>query len=214
MSMETFAKSYNPKDVEKKWYSYWEEKNYFYADNTSKGSRFSIVIPPPNVTGSLHMGHALQHTLHDILVRWKRMSGYNTLWLPGTDHASIAVHYVLDKQLSDKNKNRFDLGREDFLKLAWEWKKTSGGTILNQMRRMGVSCDWTRERFTMDDRLSEAVIEVFVRLYEEGLIYRGEYIVNWCPRCKTAISDLEVVYESDKGKLWHLKYPVIGSTSS
>ena len=211
MSRESLAKSYSPEEVEKKWYLFWEEKNYFHADNTAKGPRFSIVIPPPNVTGSLHMGHALQHTLHDILIRWKRMSGYNTLWLPGTDHASIAVHYVLDKQLSEKNKNRFDLGREEFLKLAWEWKKTSGGTILNQMRRMGVSCDWSRERFTMDEQLSRAVIEVFVRLYEEGLIYRGEYVVNWCPRCKTAISDLEVVYESDKGKLWYLKYPVIGS---
>ncbi|MBN2317787.1 MAG: valine--tRNA ligase [Acidobacteria bacterium] len=212
MSCEPLAKSYSPKEVEKRWYLFWEEKNYFFADNTAGNPRFSIVIPPPNVTGSLHMGHALQHTLHDILVRWKRMRGYNTLWLPGTDHASIAVHYVLDKQLSEKNKNRFDLGREEFLKLAWEWKKTSGGTILNQMRRMGVSCDWSRERFTMDDRLSRAVVEVFVRLYEEGLIYRGEYIVNWCPRCKTAISDLEVVYESENGKLWHLKYPVIGST--
>ena len=211
MSCEPLAKSYNPKEVEKKWYSFWEEKNYFFADNTSKSPRFSIVIPPPNVTGSLHMGHALQHTLHDILVRWKRMCGYNTLWLPGTDHASIAVHYVLDKQLSEKNLNRFDLGREEFLKLAWEWKKASGGTILNQMRRMGVSCDWSRERFTMDEQLSRAVVEVFVRLYEEGLIYRGEYIVNWCPRCKTAISDLEVVYESNNGKLWHLKYPVAGS---
>ena len=211
MSCESLAKSYSPKEVEEKWYHFWEEKKYFLADNTAKDPRFSIVIPPPNVTGSLHMGHALQHTLHDILVRWKRMSGYNTLWLPGTDHASIAVHYVLDKQLGEKNKNRFDLGREEFLKLAWEWKKTSGGTILNQMRRMGVSCDWSRERFTMDEQLSRAVVEVFVRLYEEGLIYRGEYIVNWCPRCKTAISDLEVVYESDKGKLWHLKYPVVDS---
>jgi valyl-tRNA synthetase len=160
------------------------------------------------------MGHALQHTLHDILIRWKRMSGFNTLWLPGTDHASIAVHYVLDKQLESEKKSRFDLGREEFLKIAWEWKKTSGGTILNQMRRMGVSCDWSRERFTMDEQLSRAVIEVFVRLYEEGLIYRGEYIVNWCPRCKTAISDLEVVYQPTRGKLWHIRYPVAGSGES
>jgi len=212
MSSEPLAKSYSPEEFEKKWYLFWEEKNYFLADNSTEKECFSIVIPPPNVTGSLHMGHALQHTLHDILVRWKRMSGFNTLWLPGTDHASIAVHYVLDKQLGTENKNRFDLGREEFLKLAWKWKKTSGGTILNQMRRMGVSCDWSRERFTMDDRLSSAVVEVFVRLYEEGLIYRGEYIVNWCPRCKTAISDLEVVYQPSKGKLWHLKYPVVGSS--
>ncbi len=211
MSREALAKSYNPTQFEQKWYAFWEEKGVFQADNTSKKPRFAIVIPPPNVTGSLHMGHALQHTLHDILVRWKRMSGFNTLWLPGTDHASIAVHYVLDKQLEKEKRSRFDLGREEFLKLAWEWKKSSGGTILNQMRRMGVSCDWSRERFTMDDQLSKAVVEVFVRLYEEGLIYRGEYIVNWCPRCKTAISDLEVVYQTTKGKLWHIKYPIVGS---
>ncbi|MEJ2109469.1 MAG: valine--tRNA ligase [Acidobacteriota bacterium] len=211
MSSEQLAKSYSPDEFEQRWYKFWENEKYFLADNRNRGKRFSVVIPPPNVTGSLHMGHALQHTLHDILVRWKRMLGYNTLWLPGTDHASIAVHYVLDKQLSEENRNRFDLGREEFLKLAWEWRKESGGTILNQMRRLGVSCDWSRERFTMDEGLSKAVVEVFVRLYEEGLIYRGEYIVNWCTRCKTAISDLEVVYQSKRGKLWHLKYPIVGS---
>ncbi|NLT67138.1 MAG: valine--tRNA ligase [Acidobacteria bacterium] len=211
MSREPLAKSYDPREFEQKWYDFWETKGYFEADSASTRPRFSIVIPPPNVTGSLHMGHALQHTLHDILVRWKRMSGFNTLWLPGTDHASIAVHYVLDKQLDKENRSRFDLGREEFLKLAWEWKKTSGGTILNQMRRMGVSCDWSRERFTMDEQLSRAVVEVFVRLYEEGLIYRGEYIVNWCPRCQTAISDLEVVYKATSGKLWHIRYPVVGT---
>ena len=212
MTREPLAKSFAPIEFEQKWYRFWEDQGYFHADNASKKPRFSIVIPPPNVTGSLHMGHALQHTLHDILVRWKRMSGFNTLWLPGTDHASIAVHYVLDKQLEKENKNRFDLGREEFLKTAWEWKKSSGGTILNQMRRMGVSCDWERERFTMDAQMSRAVVEVFVRLYEEGLIYRGEYIVNWCPRCKTAISDLEVVYQAKSGKLWHIKYPIINSS--
>ncbi len=212
MVSETLEKAYSPNDFEQKWYAFWEAKNFFVADNRAGEPRFSIVIPPPNVTGSLHMGHALQHTLHDILVRWKRMLGFNTLWLPGTDHASIAVHYVLDKQLGAENKNRFDLGREEFLKLAWKWRQTSGGTILNQMRRMGVSCDWSRERFTMDENLSKAVVEVFVRLYEEGLIYRGEYIVNWCTRCKTAISDLEVVYEPHQGSLWYLKYPVVGST--
>jgi valyl-tRNA synthetase len=206
------AKSYAPIEFEQKWYHFWENQGYFHADNASQKPRFSIVIPPPNVTGSLHMGHALQHTLHDILVRWKRMSGFNTLWLPGTDHASIAVHYVLDKRLEKENKSRFDLGREEFLKTAWEWKKSSGGTILNQMRRMGVSCDWERERFTLDEQLSRAVVEVFVRLYEEGLIYRGEYIVNWCPRCKTAISDLEVVYKTNHGKLWYIKYPVVNSS--
>jgi valyl-tRNA synthetase len=212
MSRELPAKAYAPNEFEQKWYAFWENHKFFQADNASTKPRFSIVIPPPNVTGSLHMGHALQHTLHDILVRWKRMSGFNTLWLPGTDHASIAVHYVLDKQLEKEKKSRFDLGRDGFMKLAWEWKKSSGGTILNQMRRMGVSCDWGRERFTMDEQLSRAVIEVFVRLYEEGLIYRGEYIVNWCPRCKTAISDLEVVYQPTHGKLWHINYPIIGSS--
>ena len=211
MPHELLAKSYEPNAFEQKWYGFWEREGFFQADAKSAKSRFSIVIPPPNVTGSLHMGHALQHTLHDILVRWKRMSGFNTLWLPGTDHASIAVHYVLDRQMEKEKKSRFDLGRENFMKLAWEWKKTSGGTILNQMRRMGVSCDWSRERFTMDEQLSRAVVEVFVRLYEEGLIYRGEYIVNWCPRCKTAISDLEVVYQQSAGKLWHIRYPVVGS---
>jgi valyl-tRNA synthetase len=210
MSREPLAKSYEPTEVEQKWYKFWEDAGFFKADNASTKPRFSIVIPPPNVTGSLHMGHALQHTLHDILVRWKRMNGFNTLWLPGTDHASIAVHYVLDKRLEKQKKNRFDLGREKFLKIAWEWKKSSGGTILNQMRRMGVSCDWSRERFTMDEQLSRAVVEVFVRLYEEGLIYRGEYIVNWCPRCKTAISDLEVAYQTTIGELWHIKYPILG----
>ena len=211
MVREQLDKSYQPKEFEQRWYSFWEDRGFFKADAASEKPVFSIVIPPPNVTGSLHMGHALQHTLHDILVRWKRMNGFNTLWLPGTDHASIAVHYVLDKQLEAEKKNRFDLGREEFMRIAWEWKKTSGGTILNQMRRMGVSCDWSRERFTMDAQLSRAVTEVFVRLYEEGLIYRGEYIVNWCPRCKTAISDLEVIYKASQGNLWHIKYPIVGS---
>jgi valyl-tRNA synthetase len=212
MSRELPAKSYEPTKVEQRWYAFWENHNLFKADSPSTKPSYCIVIPPPNVTGSLHMGHALQHTLHDILIRWKRMIGMNTLWLPGTDHASIAVHYVLDKQLDKENKSRFDLGREEFLKRAWEWRKTSGGTILNQMRRMGVSCDWSRERFTMDEQLSKAVQEVFVRLYEEGLIYRGEYIVNWCPRCKTAISDLEVLYKPTRGKLWYIRYPIVNDS--
>ena len=210
MAREMLDKSYAPGLFEQRWYSFWEEHGYFKADNPSPKPRFSIVIPPPNVTGSLHMGHALQHTLHDILVRWKRMSGFNTLWLPGTDHASIAVHYVLDKQLEAEHRTRFDLGRERFLEMAWKWRQSSGGTILNQMRRMGVSVDWSRERFTMDEGLSHAVREVFIRLYEEGLIYRGEYMVNWCPRCQTAISDLEVAYQEKRGKLWHIRYPLVG----
>ncbi|MBZ5495874.1 MAG: valine--tRNA ligase [Acidobacteriia bacterium] len=210
MPREMLGKSYDPALFEQRWYAVWEERGYFKAENPSTRPRFSIVIPPPNVTGTLHMGHALQHTLHDILVRWKRMSGYNTLWLPGMDHASIAVHYVLDKQLEAEHKSRFDLGRERFLEIAWKWKESSGGTILNQMCRMGVSCDWSRERFTMDPALSHAVQEAFIRLYEEGLIYRGEYMVNWCPRCKTAISDLEVAYHATHGKLWYIRYPLIG----
>jgi len=209
MTREMLHKSYDPSQFEQRWYAFWEKRGFFKAENPSPNPRFSIVIPPPNVTGSLHMGHALQHTLHDILVRWKRMSGYNTLWLPGTDHASIAVHYVLDKQLEAEGKSRFDLGRERFLELAWKWKESSGGAILNQMRRMGVSCDWSRERFTMDPGLSRAVREVFIRLYREELIYRGEYIVNWCPRCKTAISDLEVAYQPKHGKLWYIRYPLV-----
>ncbi|MBM3791717.1 MAG: valine--tRNA ligase, partial [Acidobacteria bacterium] len=210
MPRELLEKSYDPARVEQKWYAFWEERGYFCAENPSAKPRFSIVIPPPNVTGSLHMGHALQHTLHDILVRWKRMSGFNTLWLPGTDHASIAVHFLLDRQLEKEGTTRFELGRERFLEVAWQWKQASGGTILNQMRRLGVSVDWSRERFTLDPGLSNAVQEVFVRLYEEGLIYRGEYMVNWCPRCKTAISDLEVVYRTVQGKLWHVRYPLAG----
>jgi valyl-tRNA synthetase len=207
-------KAYQPRQVEEKWYSFWESKGYFVADNRSPRPRFSTVIPPPNLTGSLHMGHALQHTLYDILVRWKRMSGFNTLWLPGTDHASIAVHFVLDKQLEAERTTRFELGRDRFMERAWRWKETSGGTILRQMRRLGVSCDWTRERFTMDPGLSRAVTEVFVRLYREGLIYRGEYMVNWCPRCKTALSDLEVAHEPKDGTLWHIRYPLADGTSS
>src|SRR5438477_1793383 len=176
-------KTYDPQQAEQEHYARWEEQGCFAPEinRDAQALVYSIVIPPPNVTGSLHMGHALQHTLHDILVRWKRMSGYNTLWLPGMDHASIAVHYVLDRQLEARNLTRFALGREGFLDLAWKWKEESGGIILKQMRRLGVSCDWSRQRFTMDEGLSRAVTEVFVRLYEEGLIYRGEYIVNWCP---------------------------------
>jgi valyl-tRNA synthetase len=210
MSREMLDKSYNPALFEQRWYAEWEGRGYFEAANPSSKPRFSIVIPPPNVTGTLHMGHALQHTLHDVLVRWKRMSGYNTLWLPGMDHASIAVHFVLDKQFESQHTDRFEIGRDRFMEIAWKWKESSGGTILNQMRRMGVSCDWSRERFTMDAALSHAVQEAFVRLYEEGLIYRGEYIVNWCPRCKTAISDLEVAHQATHGKLWYLRYPLIG----
>ncbi len=171
---------------------------------------YSIVIPPPNVTGVLHIGHALNNTLQDILIRFKRMEGYSVLWMPGTDHAGIATQNVVEKQLAAEGSSRHSLGREKFIERVWQWKKTSGGTIINQLKKLGASCDWSRERFTMDEGLTEAVKEVFVRLYQEGLIYRGHYIINWCPRCQTALSDLEVEYEEVAGKLYHLKYPVKG----
>ncbi|MEW6602736.1 MAG: class I tRNA ligase family protein, partial [Nitrospirota bacterium] len=199
-------KRYSPKDIEKKWYDFWLQKGYFKAEAKSGKPSYCIVIPPPNVTGSLHIGHALDITLQDVLIRWKRMSGFNTLWLPGTDHAGIATQNVVEKALQSKGEDRHKLGREKFIERVWEWKKLYGGTIINQLKSMGASCDWSRERFTLDEGLSKAVKEVFVRLYEEGLIYRGDYIINWCPRCHTALSDLEVEHEDVKGKLWYIKY--------
>ncbi len=199
-------KRYNPHDIEKKWYDFWIEKNYFKADSVSDKEPYCIVIPPPNITGSLHIGHALDITLQDIMIRWKRMSGFNTLWLPGTDHAGIATQNVVEKELQKQGIDRHKLGREKFVEKVWEWKKLYGGTIINQLKSIGASCDWSRERFTLDEVLSEAVREVFVRLYEEGLIYRGDYIINWCTRCHTALSDLEVEHEDIKGKLYYLKY--------
>ena len=201
-------KGYEPSEVEKKWSEWWEEQGFFSADTDSEKSAFSVVIPPPNVTGRLHMGHALNITLQDIMVRWKRMEGANVLWLPGTDHAGIATQNVVERQLATEGKNRANIGREKFEELVWEWKEKSENHILNQIRRLGSSCDWSRKRFTLDEGLSSAVREVFIQLYEEGLIYRGEYIVNWCPRCTTAISDLEVEYKSISGKLWYIKYPL------
>ncbi|RJQ21445.1 MAG: valine--tRNA ligase [Nitrospiraceae bacterium] len=199
-------KRYEPKDIEKKWYDFWIEKNYFRAEAKSDRPPYCIVIPPPNVTGSLHIGHALDITLQDIMIRWKRMSGFNTLWLPGTDHAGIATQNVVEKELRKQGTDRHTLGREKFIEKVWEWKKLYGGTIINQLKSMGASCDWSRERFTLDEGLSRAVREVFVRLYEEGLIYRGEYLINWCPRCHTALSDLEVEHEDVQGKLYYMKY--------
>jgi valyl-tRNA synthetase len=201
-------KTYDPKSVEQKWYGFWLEKNYFHADPNAGGKAFSIVIPPPNVTGSLHIGHALNSTLQDVLIRWMRMSGMNTLWVPGTDHAGIATQNVVERQLVKENIDRHILGREKFVEKVWEWKKEYGGRIINQLKRIGASCDWERERFTMDDGLSRAVREVFVTLYEEGLIYRGERLINWCPRCHTALSDIEVEHEDEKGKLYHISYPL------
>ena len=199
---------YDPKTTEAKWQKYWEENQVFKADPNHSGEPYSIVIPPPNVTGSLHMGHAFEHALIDTLVRYHRMKGRNTLWLPGTDHASIAVSTILDKQLKDEGKTRKDLGRENYLTRAWQWKEESGGTIVSQLRRLGLSVDWSRERFTMDEGLSKAVLEAFVQLYEEGLIYRGEYLVNWCPATQSAVSDLEVDNQEVNGHLWHFRYPL------
>ena len=204
-------KAYEPLEVEKKWYSRWEEKGYFQACADSDRPAYCIVMPPPNVTGRLHMGHALNITLQDIVIRWKRMKGLNILWVPGTDHAGIATQNVVERHLAEKGLRRADLGREKFEQTVWEWKETAESNILRQIRKLGCSCDWSRQRFTLDEGLSRAVREVFVRLYEEGLIYRGEYLVNWCPRCSTAISDLEVNYQPAQGKLWYLKYPLKGS---
>ncbi len=204
------SNAYEPKAIEEKWLSIWLQKNLFRADPEAPGTPFSIVIPPPNVTGSLHMGHALNVTLQDILVRYKRMTGANVLWLPGTDHAGIATQNVVERQLAEQGLRKESLGRERFVEKVWEWKRQYGGIIIEQLKRLGASCDWSRERFTMDSGLSRAVREVFVRLFEEGLIYRGDYIINWCPRCQTALSDLEVELRETKGHLWHIRYPVVG----
>ncbi|AFZ56131.1 valine--tRNA ligase [Anabaena cylindrica FACHB-243] len=199
---------YEPFSTEAKWQKFWEENQVYKADPDHKGEPYCIVIPPPNVTGSLHMGHAFESALIDTLVRYHRMKGRNTLWLPGTDHASIAVQTILEKQLKAEGKTRYDLGREKFLERAWQWKAESGGTIVNQLRRLGVSVDWTRERFTLDEGLSKAVLEAFIRLYDEKLIYRGNYLVNWCPASQSAVSDLEVEPKEVNGNLWHFRYPL------
>jgi valyl-tRNA synthetase len=200
-------KAYEPHEVEKRWYSFWEQEGLFVAKITDEKRPYSIVIPPPNITGSLHMGHALNNILQDILIRYKRMAGYNTLWVPGTDHAGIATQNVVERQLAAEGLDRHTVGREKFIERVWRWKEESGGQIINQLKRLGCACDWSRQRFTMDDGLSRAVREVFVRLYREGLIYRGDYIINWCPRCHTALADLEVEHENHKGSLYHIRYP-------
>ncbi|MBI2216520.1 MAG: valine--tRNA ligase [Candidatus Rokubacteria bacterium] len=197
---------YDPHETEARWYPFWEGRGYFRADPSRPGTAYSIVIPPPNVTGSLHMGHAVNNTLQDILVRQKRMDGLNTLWLPGTDHAGIATQYVVERQLAAEGKTKEDLGRKAFIERVWRWKEESGGTIIRQLRRLGSSCDWSRERFTMDAGLSRAVREVFVRLWEEGLIYRDDYIVNWCPRCQTVLADLEVEREERDAEFVYIRY--------
>ena len=203
-------KRYDAKAVEAKWYPLWE-KNGCFHDEPGVGVPYSVVIPPPNVTGILHMGHALNQTIQDVLVRWRRMSGFNTLWLPGTDHAGIATQNVVEKALRKEGKRRQDLGREAFIERVWDWKKQYGGTIVHQQRKLGNSTDWQRERFTFDEGCSHAVTKVFCDLYEAGLIYKGNYIVNWCPRCGTALANDEVEHETNHGHLWYVRYPVVGS---
>ncbi|SVE05412.1 uncharacterized protein METZ01_LOCUS458266, partial [marine metagenome] len=200
---------YSPQDIEKSWYAKWEENNYFAP--SGEGQSFSIAIPPPNVTGTLHMGHAFQHSLVDSLIRYKRMQGFNTLWQMGTDHAGISTQMVVTEQLAVQGIKPLDLGRENFVENVWDWKEQSGGIISRQLRRLGASLHWETERFTMDEGLSRAVLEVFVRLYDEGLIYRGKRLVNWDPVLKTSISDLEVVSEEEAGNLWHFRYPLVDS---
>ena len=203
-------KTYDPRLVEDKWYAYWKEQGFFHAEVDETKEPFCIVIPPPNITGQLHMGHALDNTYQDILVRWKRMQGFNTVWIPGTDHAGIATQARVEDHLrATEGKTRHDVGREEFLRRTWEWKEEYGNHILNQLKKLGASLDWERERFTMDEGCSRAVREVFVRLYEKGLIYQGNYSVNWCPKCSTTLSDIEVEHEEGAGKLYHVKYPLV-----
>ena len=205
--MKELAKTYSPSEFEERIYKNWCEKKYFTPVIDHSKPHFSIVIPPPNITGQLHMGHALDNTLQDILIRYKRMNGYCTLWLPGTDHASIATEAKIVEAMRKEGVSKDDIGRDGFLERAWAWKEQYGGRIISQLKKLGSSCDWSRERFTMDEGCSEAVKEVFVRLYNKGLIYRGERIINWCPHCLTSISDAEVEYEEQAGHFWHIKYP-------
>lgn len=206
--MIELEKAYNAKTVEDALYKFWVEKKYFHADVNKEKKPYVIVIPPPNITGILHMGHALNNTIQDILIRYKRMNGFETLWMPGTDHAGIATQNVVEKKLRKNGIHKDQLGREKFLEEVWKWREEYGSTIINQLKRLGSSCDWDRTRFTMDEGLSDAVLEVFVKLYEKGLIYRGNYIINWCPRCKTALSDEEAEHKDIDGGLYHIKYPI------
>ena len=209
--MKELEKTYNPADIEQRLYDKWLEKKYFHAEPDENKKPFTIIIPPPNITGQLHMGHALDNTMQDIIIRVKRMQGYNALWQPGTDHASIATEVKILEQLKKEGITKDDLTREEFLERAWEWKKEYGGRIINQLKKLGSSCDWDRERFTMDEGCNKAVKEVFVKLYDKGLIYKGSKIINWCPVCKTSISDAEVEHEEKAGHFWHLRYPIAGT---
>jgi len=208
--MKELPTRYDPQQIEESIYSSWQDEKLFHADENAKGETYSIVIPPPNITGILHMGHALNNTIQDILIRWKRMQGLDTLWMPGTDHAGIATQNVVERQLAKDGVKRQDLGREKFLDKVWQWREEYGSTIIRQLKRLGCSCDWDRTRFTMDEGLSDAVKEVFVRLYEDGLLYKGDYIINWCPRCGTALSDEEAEHRDVDGMLYYIKYPIKG----
>ena len=205
---EELSKVYDPKAVEERRYAEWMEKGYFHAEVDENKKPFTIVIPPPNVTGQLHMGHAFDETLQDILIRYKRMQGYSALWMPGTDHAGIATQIKVEAELRKEGLTRYDLGREKFLDRVWDWKKEYGGRIINQLKKLGSSCDWERERFTMDEGCSKAVREVFVNLYNKGIIYQGPRIINWCPHCITALSNEEVEHAEQQGNFWHIKYPI------
>jgi len=206
--MQNIPSQYNPKEVEEKWYKLWEQKGFFEASVDPDKKPYCIVIPPPNITGILHMGHALNNTIQDILIRYKRMQGYSSLWMPGTDHAGIATQNVVEKQLAKDGVKRQDLGREKFLEHVWKWRDTYGSTIIRQLKRLGSSCDWSRLRFTMDEYYSEIVRDAFIHLYEKGLLYRGNYIINWCPRCQTALSDEEAAHHEIQGYLYYIKYPL------
>ena len=209
MSKE-LAKTYDPKGLEDRLYQKWLDKGYFHAKVNPEKKPFTIVMPPPNVTGQLHMGHALDNTMQDILIRFKRMQGYEALWQPGTDHAAIATEVKVIEMLKKKGIDKDEIGREEFLKHCWQWKEEYGNRIVSQLKKMGSSADWERERFTMDEGCSEAVEEVFVKLYEKGYIYKGSRIINWCPVCQTSISDAEVEHEDQAGHFWHINYPIAG----
>ena len=207
MRTDGISKSFDPNEAEPRLYSEWMNKGYFGAKVDPDKKPFCVVMPPPNITGQLHMGHALDNTLQDILIRYKRMKGFEALWVPGTDHASIATEAKIVEKMREEGLTKDDLGREKFLERAWDWKKQYGGRIVEQLKKLGSSCDWSRERFTMDGGCSEAVKDVFIKYYNQGLIYRGERIINWCPHCLTSISNAEVDYEDQAGAFWHLRYP-------
>ena len=204
---------YDPLSFENEIYGFWQKKNYFHAEPDQSKTPFSMVIPPPNVTGFLHVGHALNNTLQDVIIRYRRMKGLNTTWIPGTDHAGIATQNVVEKSLASKGTDRHSLGREKFVEEVWKWKDEYGSRIISQLKALGCSCDWDRQRFTFDDDYVNSVTTEFISLYNEGLIYRGNYMTNWCPRCRTAISDIEVEHQERGGDLWDIKYPLIDTAT-